>query len=71
MGAIDGTHIPLSSRPQRNLTPMPSDFFNREKIHSVLLQAVCDLERIFRNVCIGQPCKVYDVGQFAWSKIYM
>ena len=47
VGAIDGTHIPLSSRPQRGLTPMPSDFFNRKKFHSVLLQAVCDSERFF------------------------
>ena len=31
VGAIDGTHIPLSTRPQRDLTPMPCDFFNRKK----------------------------------------
>ena len=47
VGAIDGTHIPLSSRPQRGLTLMPSDFFNKKKFHSVLLQAVCDSERFF------------------------
>ena len=32
VGAIDGTHIPLSTKPQRGLTPMPCDFFNRKKI---------------------------------------
>src|ERR1700737_65177 len=30
VGAIDGTHILLSTRPQRGLTPMPCDFFNRK-----------------------------------------
>ena len=70
MGAIDGTHIPLSSWPQRGLTPMPFDFFNRKQFHSVLLQAVCDSERFFWNVCVGQPGGVHDAGQFAWSKIY-
>ena len=71
VGVIDGTHIPLSSRPQRDLMPMPFDFFNRKNLHSVLLQAVCDSERFFWNVCVGQPSGVHDVGQFAWSKIYM
>ena len=70
VGAIDGTHILLSSRPQRDLTPMPSDFFNRKKFHSVLLQVVCDSERFFWNVCVGQSGGVHDAAQFAWSKIY-
>ena len=30
VGAIDGIYIPLSSRPQRSLTSMPFDFFNRK-----------------------------------------
>ena len=51
--AIDGTHISLSSRPQRGLTPMSSEFFNRKKFHIVLLQAVCNSERFFWNVCAG------------------
>ena len=68
--AIDGTHIPLSSRPQRGLIPMPFDFFNRKKFHSVLLQAVCDSERFSWNVCAEQPSRIHDVGQFVWSKIY-
>ena len=71
VSAIDGTHIPLSSRPQRGLTPMPCDFFNRKKFHSVLLQVVCDSERFFWNVCVEQPGGVHDAGQFAWSKIYI
>ena len=60
VGAIDGTHIPLSTRPQRGLTPMPCDFFNRKKFYSVLLQAVCDAEGFFWNVFAKQPSGVHD-----------
>ena len=70
VGAIDGTHILLSSKPARGLTPMPCDFFNRKKFHSVLLQAVCDSERFFWNVCAGQPGGVHDAAQFAWWGLY-
>ena len=51
LGAIDGTHIHFSSKPQRGLTPMPCDFFSRKNVHNVLLQAMCNLERFFWNVC--------------------
>ena len=70
VGAIDGTHIPLSCKPQRGLTPMPCNFFNRKKFHSVLLQAVCDSERFFWNVCARQPRGIHDAVQFAWSGLY-
>jgi DDE superfamily endonuclease len=63
-GAIDGTHIPLSRRPSGHLTPMAADFFNRKKFHSVVLQGVCDMDRLFWNVCAGQPGGVHDAGQF-------
>ena len=70
VGVIDGTHVPLSFRPQRSLTPMLSDFLNRKKFHSVLLQAVSDSERFFWNVYVGQRGGVHDAAQFTWSKIY-
>jgi hypothetical protein len=69
-GAIDGTHIPLLTRPDAHITPISADFFNCKKFHSVLLQAVCDIDKIFWNVCAGQPGGVHDVGQFRWSSLY-
>ena len=63
-GAIDGTHIPLARRLSSDLTSMASDFFNRKKFHSVVLQGIYDMDRIFWNVCAGQPGGVHDVGQF-------
>ena len=68
-GAIDGTHIPLSTRPNRRYTPMPFDFFNRIFFHSIVLQGVCDTKRMFWNVCAGQPSGVHDAGQFAVSSV--
>ncbi len=68
-GAINDTHIPLSARPSRRYTPMPQDFYNRKHFHSIVLQAVCDTNRIFWNVCAGQPGGVHDAGQFAVSSL--
>ena len=64
VGAIDGTHIPLSTRPNRRYTPMPSHFFNRKKFHSIVLQGVCDTKKMFWNVCAGQLGGVHNAGQF-------
>ena len=47
VGAIDGTHIPLSVRPSKRYTPMSHDFYNKKHFHSIVLQAVCDPNRMF------------------------
>ena len=69
VGAIDGIHIPLTYRPSRRYTPMPQDFFNRKKFHSIVLQGICDSNKMFWDVCAGQPRGVHDAGQFAISSI--
>ena len=68
-GAIDGTHISLSMRPSKQYIPMPSDFFNRKKFHSIVLQKVCHLNKLFWNVCAGQRGGVHDTGQFVVSSL--
>ena len=67
---IDGTHIPLTKRLSSSITPWSSDFFNKKKIHSDVLQALCNMNKIFWNVCAAQPSGVYDVVQFWWSSLY-
>ena len=52
-GAIDGIHIPLVECPSKRITLAESDFYNRKKFHSIVLQGVCDLKMIFWNVCAG------------------
>jgi hypothetical protein len=52
-GAIDDTHIPLTRRPASNIASWVLDFFNMEKFHSIVLQAVCDMNTMFWNICAG------------------
>jgi hypothetical protein len=43
-GEIDGTHIPLSVKPNKQITSSVVDFYNRKCFHSILLQVVCDCD---------------------------
>ena len=49
---------------------MPSDFYNSKRFHSIVLQGICDVHRIFWNVCASQPCRVHDAGQFVISSLH-
>jgi len=69
-GAIDGTHIPLSENPNKSITLVATNFSNRKKFNSIILQGVCDSQKIFWNVCVGQPGRVHDGGQFKGSILY-
>jgi len=62
--AIDETHIPLANLLSKKVTLATSDFFNRKKFHSIVLQAVWDVNKIFWNICASQPGGVHDGGQF-------
>ncbi len=68
--AIDGTHIPLANLIRKKITLATSDFFNRKKFHSIVLQAVCDVNKIFWNICASQPGGVHDGGQFKRCSLY-
>lgn len=48
IGAVDGTHIPIC-------TPkfMPNSYLNRKMYHSIVLQAVCDVNYIFTDCFAG------------------
>jgi hypothetical protein len=48
--AINGTHIPLVDHPNHKVTLAVGDFFNMTKIHSIVLQGVRDVDKIFWNV---------------------
>jgi len=61
-GTIDGIHIPLADLPNKKITLVIGDFFNRKKFNNIVLQAMCDVEKIFWNVCVGQPRGVHDGG---------
>jgi hypothetical protein len=46
-GAIDGTHILLANLLNKKITLAIGDFFNKKKFHSIVLQAMCDVDKIF------------------------
>jgi hypothetical protein len=51
IGAIDGTHIPLSTRPQRGLIPMPCDFLIGI-FFIVYYCKQCAMQRVFFFKCV-------------------
>ncbi len=61
-GTIDGIHIPLADLPNKKITLVIDDFFNRKTFHNIVLQVVCDVDKIFWNVCVDQPRGVHDGG---------
>ena len=65
VGAIDGSHIPIIA-PKENAT----DYFNRKKFHSVVLQALVDCEYKFMDVYVGWPGSVHDARVLANSSLF-
>jgi hypothetical protein len=68
--AIDETHIPLVDFPSKKVTLVVGDFFNRKKFHNIMLQVLCDVDKIFWNICASQPRGVHDGGQFKRYNLY-
>jgi hypothetical protein len=70
-GLIDGIHIPLVDLQSKKVTLAQSDFFNITKISQYcVLQGVCDVDKQFWNVCVGQPRGIHDGGQFKVFNLY-
>jgi hypothetical protein len=71
-GAINGTHCKLNLKPPQSFTP--GDYWCRHDIYSVLLQGVCDSEKIFWDVCVRAPGGTHDAAhlrQFSFYKKLM
>jgi len=47
---------------KQEITLVIGDLFNMKEFHSIVLQVVCDLNKIFWNICVGQPRGVHDGG---------
>jgi hypothetical protein len=61
-GAIDGIHIPLVKWPNIRYTFVTLYYYNWKKSHNIVLQVVCDTQKMFCNVCFGQLGGVHDGG---------
>ena len=64
-GAVDGTHIPISS-PQ----DCPADYYNRKGWHSIILQGTVNNKGLFMDIFVGWPGRVHDARVFATSALY-
>ncbi|XP_018405660.1 PREDICTED: putative nuclease HARBI1 [Cyphomyrmex costatus] len=65
IGAIDGSHIRIL-KPKSN----PNSYCNRKNYHSVLLQGVCDSNKLFLDVYTGEPGSIHDMRLFRKSDLY-
>ncbi len=53
-GVIDSAHIWLSAKPNKQVTSLVADSYNKKRFHNnVMVQAVNDCDHIFWNVCVG------------------
>lgn len=64
IGAIDGTHITIKAPMQH-----PESYVNRHRLHSIVLQAVCDRNLKFLNCYAGQPGSLHDARIFRLSTL--
>lgn len=64
-GAIDGSHIPILA-PHDSAT----DYYNRKRYHSVVLQALVNHEYLFMNTYVGWPGSVHDAHILSNSQVF-
>ena len=64
-GAIDGTHIPIST-PQQN----HASYNNRKSYHSIVMQALVNSNYLFRDIVVGWPGSVHDARVFSNSQLF-
>jgi hypothetical protein len=67
-GAIDGSHIKLSKKPDIRFTP--ADYWSRHDFHSILLQGVCDANKLFWDVCVKAPGGTHDATHLSDSSLW-
>ncbi|KAJ8937743.1 hypothetical protein NQ318_009153 [Aromia moschata] len=65
IGAIDGCHIPIKAPPHN-----ANDYYNRNNIHSIILQGVCNDKKQFTDIYVGAPGRVHDARVFRNSGIF-
>ncbi|GLJ14703.1 hypothetical protein SUGI_0238360 [Cryptomeria japonica] len=67
-GAIGGTHIKLQLKPRNSYRP--ADYLSTHGFYSVLLQGVCDADKVFWDVCCNAPGGLDNATHFRASSIW-
>jgi hypothetical protein len=62
--AISGTHFPFVEHPSKRITLTLNDFYNNFFFCNIVVQVMCNANKIFWNVCANQPTRVRDGEQF-------
>ncbi|XP_066585492.1 uncharacterized protein [Prorops nasuta] len=65
IGCIDGSHIKIK-RPKHN----SNSYVNRKGYHSLLLQGICDHQKLFIDVYAGEVGSLHDYTLYKRSDIY-
>jgi DDE superfamily endonuclease len=66
IGAIDGAHIQIKAPTEHGDT-----YINRKKVHSIVLQAVCNEIMRFTDCFAGYPGSVHDARVLRNSPLYL
>ncbi|KAL3696030.1 hypothetical protein R1sor_010106 [Riccia sorocarpa] len=65
-GAIDGSHIKIKNPERRHA----SDYFNRKRDQSIVLQAICDSDNAFLDISCSAPGSVHDMRCLRLSSFF-
>jgi hypothetical protein len=67
-GAVDVSHIRLFRKPP--FFRIPADYWCRHDFHLILLQGICDYNKVFWSVCARQPGSCHDATHLRSSQIW-
>jgi hypothetical protein len=67
-GSIDGSHIKLYKKPASKY--VPAQYWSRHDMHSILLQGICDYDRVFWSVACRQPGGCHDAAHLRTTQIW-
>ena len=68
-GVIDGSHVKLYRKPPTKYTP--ADYWCQYNVHTVLLQGICDSNRIFLDVCVLASRDTHDATHMRSSEFFI
>ncbi len=70
IGVIIGIPILLFENSNRRITASIADFYNCKNFHNIVLQGVCDCDKLIWNVFASQLSGVANGGSFKLSSLY-